>query len=114
MPPEGHQQRQAPVGLPADVVNITTVHSNQEALLRLIRQRWSNENKWPWSGDTQIGEDAHLYSKRIGTPVYAFLRTVVMNLLRRGGYRSIHQCRRELAYDIKGMLELGGIQLAEV
>ena len=40
------------------------------------------------------------------------LRTVVMNLLRRGGYRSIRQGFRELAYDIKGMLALGGVQLA--
>jgi hypothetical protein len=36
-----------------------------------------------------------------------------MNLLRRGGYRSIRRSIRELAYDIKGMLALGGIQLAD-
>ena len=42
--------------------------------------------------------------------MFAFLRTVVMNLLRRSGYRSIWQGMRELAYDIKGMLALGGIQ----
>ncbi len=41
------------------------------------------------------------------------LRTVVMNLLRRGGYRSIRQGFRELAYDIKGMLALGGVRLAQ-
>ena len=41
--------------------------------------------------------------------VISFLRTVVMNLLRRGGYRSIRQGLRELAYDIKGMLALGGV-----
>jgi len=44
--------------------------------------------------------------------VFAFLRTIVMNLLRRGGYRSIRQGLRELAYDIKGMLALGGVRLA--
>ena len=32
-----------------------------------------------------------------------------MNLLRRAGYRSIRQGFRELAYDIKGMLALGGV-----
>jgi hypothetical protein len=37
-----------------------------------------------------------------GVAVISFLRTVVMNLLRRGGYRSIRQGLRELAYDIKG------------
>ena len=40
--------------------------------------------------------------------MFSFLRTV-MNLLRRGGYRSNHQGLRELAYDIKGMLALGGV-----
>jgi predicted transposase YbfD/YdcC len=89
---------------------ITTVRTTPEALLRLIRQRWSIENEWHWARDTQLGEDAHLYANRIGAPVFAFLRTVVMNLLRRSGYRSIRQGIRELAYDIKGMLVLGGIQ----
>jgi predicted transposase YbfD/YdcC len=51
-------------------------------LLRLIRQRWSIENEWHWVRDTQLGEDAHRYANRIGAPVFSFLRTVVMNLLR--------------------------------
>ncbi len=33
----------------------------------------------------------------------------MINLLRRGGYRSISQGLRELAYDIKGILALGGV-----
>lgn len=41
--------------------------------------------------DTQLGEDAHRYANRSGVGVFSFLRTVVMNLLRRGGYRSIRQ-----------------------
>jgi hypothetical protein len=45
--------------------------------------------------------------------LFSFLRTVVMNLLRRGGYRSIRQGLRELAYDIKGMLALGGVRTAD-
>ena len=81
-------------------------------MLRLIRQRWSIENEWHWARDAQLGEDAHRYANRIGAPVFAFLRTIVMNLLRRGGYRSIRQGFRELAYDIKGMLALGGVRLA--
>ena len=43
--------------------------------------------------------------------MFSFLRTVVMNLLRRGGYHSIRQGLRELAYDIKGMLALGGVSV---
>ena len=57
----------------------------------------------------QLGKDAHRYAHRTGAEVFSFLRTVVMNLLRRGGYRSIRQGIRELAYDIKGMLALGGV-----
>jgi hypothetical protein len=45
--------------------------------------------------------------------VFSLLRTVVMNLLRRGGYRSIRRGLRALSHDIKGMLALGGIQLAK-
>jgi hypothetical protein len=45
--------------------------------------------------------------------VFSLLRTVVMNLLRRGGYRSIRRGLRALSHDIKGMLALGGVQLAE-
>ncbi len=40
--------------------------------------------------------------------VFHFLRTVVTQLLRQGGYRSIRRGLRELAYDIKWMLALGG------
>ena len=75
---------------------ITTLRTAPEALLRLIRQRWSLENEWHWARDAQLGEDAHR-------------RTVAMNLLRRAGYRSIRQGFRELAYDIQGMLALGDV-----
>jgi predicted transposase YbfD/YdcC len=92
---------------------ITSIRTTPEALLRLIRQRWSIENEWHWARDTQLGEDAHRYTHRTGAPVFSFLRTVVMNLLRRGGYRSIRQGLRELAYDIKGMLALGGVRTAD-
>jgi hypothetical protein len=65
--------------------------------------------EWHWVRDTQLGEDTHPCSNRTGVAVFSFLRTVVMNLLRRGGYRSIRQGFRELAYDIKRMLALGGV-----
>jgi predicted transposase YbfD/YdcC len=88
---------------------ITTLRTAPEALLRLIRQRWSIENEWHWARDVQLGEDAHRYANRHGVPVFSFLRTVAMNLLRRAGYRSIRQGFRELAYDIQGMLALGDV-----
>ena len=57
---------------------ITTLRTTPEALLRLIRQRWSIENEWHWPRDTQLHEDAHHYANRNGAPLFAFLRTVVM------------------------------------
>jgi len=36
-----------------------------------------------------------------------------LGALRRGGYRSIRRGLRVLAHDIKGMLALGGDQVAE-
>ncbi len=88
---------------------ITSLRTTPEGLLRLVHQRWSIENEWHWVRDTQLGENAHRYSIRTGVSVFSFLRTVVMNLLRRGGYRSIRQGFRELAYDIKGILALGDV-----
>jgi hypothetical protein len=65
-----------------------------------------------WARDAQLGEDAHRYANWIGAQVFASLRTIVMNLLRRRGYRSNRQGFRELAYDIKGMLALAGVTMA--
>ncbi|QPN72028.1 hypothetical protein [Synechococcus sp. CBW1108] len=69
---------------------LTSLWTKPEALLRLIRQCWSIENEWHWTRDTQLYEDAHRYANRNGAPLFAFLRTVVINLLRNGGYRSVH------------------------
>ena len=57
----------------------------------------------------QLGEDAHRYANRIGAPLFSFLRTVVMNLLRRAGFRSIHAGQQDLAHDISRMLALAGV-----
>jgi len=45
-------------------------------------------------------------------PLFSFLRTVVMNLLRDGGYRSVHAGQQELSHDIRGMLALGGVAMS--
>jgi hypothetical protein len=88
---------------------ITSLCTTPEGVPRVIRQRWSIENQWHRVRDTQLGEDAHRYGNSTSFGVFSFLRTVVMNMLRLGGYRSIRQDFRELVYDIKGMLVLGGV-----
>jgi hypothetical protein len=88
---------------------LTRLRTAPKALLRLVRQRWSIESEWSWMRDVQLGEDAHRYANRIGSPLFSFLRTVVMNLLRRAGFRSIHAGQQDLAHDISRMLALAGV-----
>ncbi len=91
---------------------LTSLRTAPKALLRHVRQRWSIENSLHWVRDTQLGEDAHRYAHRNGAPLLSFLRTVVMNLLRRAGFRSIRAGQQELAHDISRMLTLGGMSTA--
>jgi predicted transposase YbfD/YdcC len=56
--------------------------TSPKALLRLVRERWVIKNQWHWPRDTQLGEDAHCYSQRIGVHGIALLRTLALNLLR--------------------------------
>ena len=88
---------------------LTSIHTTPESMLHLIRQRWIIENEWHWARDAQLGEDALRYANRTGAPVFSLLKTMVMNLLRRGGYRSIRQGQRVLGDDINGMSALGGV-----
>jgi predicted transposase YbfD/YdcC len=82
---------------------LASIRTTPENMLRLIRQRWSIENEWHWARDAQLGEHANRYANHTGVPVFSLLKTVVMNLLSPGGYRSIRQGLRELANDIKGV-----------
>ena len=67
---------------------LTSIRTTLEVMLRVICQRWSIENEWHWVSDAQLSEeDAHCYGNKTGTPMFSFLRTIVMNLLCRGGYR---------------------------
>lgn len=59
-----------------------------------------------------MGEDAHRYANPIGALLFSFLRTVVMNLLRQSGFRSIHAGQQEVAHDIGRKLALGEGRLA--
>ena len=86
---------------------LTSLRTRPEALLRLVRQRWSIENEWHWVRDVQLGADAHRYANRVGAPLFSFLRTVVMNMLRQSGFRSIHAGQQELGHDITRMLAMG-------
>jgi hypothetical protein len=102
-------------GKPFHHVNlfITTLRNSPKALLRLVRQRWAIENQWHWPRDTQLGEDAHLYTHRNGVQVLALLRTMALNLMRWNGFRSIRAGLMAVAHDSSRMLSWVGISPAE-
>jgi len=52
--------------------------------------------------DTPLHEDAHRYANCNGALLCSFLRSLVMNLLRNGGYRSVYAGQQELSHDIRG------------
>lgn len=41
---------------------LTTMRTSPEALLRLVRQRWSIENSWYWVRDVLLGDEDYLYN----------------------------------------------------
>ena len=72
---------------------ITSLRTTPDALLRLVRARWSLES-WHWIHDAQLREDHHRYRGN-GAGVMAMLRTAAMNLLRQAGFASIRRdCKR--------------------
>ena len=66
----------------------TSLRTAPEVLLRLIRQCWCLDNEWPLVPIPFAARMPAGYVNRTGTAVFLFLRTVLMSLLRRGGYRS--------------------------
>ena len=83
---------------------ITSLRTTPEALLRLVRERWSLES-WHWIRDTQLREDAHRYGGN-GAGVMATLRTAAMNLLRLAGFGSIREGLQAVMHDITALLAM--------
>ena len=83
---------------------ITSLRITPEALLQLVRDRWSLES-WHWIRDTQLREDAHRYRGN-GAGVMAALRTAAMNLLRLAGFGSIRAGLQAVMHDITALLAM--------
>ncbi|MBD1193100.1 MAG: ISAs1 family transposase [Vulcanococcus sp. Clear-D1] len=83
---------------------ITSLRTTPEALLRLVRERWSLES-WHWIRDTQFREDAHRYRGN-GAGAMATLRTAAMNLLRLAGFGSIREGLQAVMHNITALLAL--------
>jgi hypothetical protein len=83
---------------------LTSLRTTPEALLQLVRDRWSIEG-WHWIRDTQLREDAHRYRGN-GAGVMATLRTAALNLLRLAGFRSIRTGLQAVMHDITALLAM--------
>ncbi len=83
---------------------LTSLRTKPEALLQLVRDRWSIEG-WHWIRDTQLHEDAHRYRGN-GDGVMATLRTAALNLLRLTGFQSIRAGLQTVMHDIKALLAM--------
>ena len=89
---------------------LTSLRTTPEALLQLVRDRWSIEG-WHWIRDTQLHEDAHRYRGN-GAGVMATLRTAALNLLRLTGFQSIRAGLQTVMHDIKALLAMARRQPA--
>jgi predicted transposase YbfD/YdcC len=83
---------------------LTSLRTTPEALLQLVRDRWSIEG-WHWITGTQLHEDAHRYRGN-GAGVLATLRTAALNLLRLAGFRSIRAGLQAVMHDITALLAM--------
>lgn len=83
---------------------LTSLRTTPEALLQLVRDRWSIEG-WHWIRDTQLHEDAHRYRGN-GAGVMATLRIAALNLLRLAGFRSIRTGLQAVMHDITVLLAM--------
>lgn len=83
---------------------LTSLRTTPEALLQLVRDRWSIEG-WHWIRDTQLHEDAHRYRGN-GAGAMATLRTAALNLLRMAGFQSIRAGMQAVMHDITALLAM--------
>ena len=83
---------------------ITSLRTTPDALLRLVRQRWSLES-WQWIRDTQLRQDDRRYRGN-GPGVMATLRTAGLSLLRLAGFSSIREGLQALMHEITALLAM--------
>jgi hypothetical protein len=82
----------------------TSLRTTPEALLKLVRDRWSIEG-WHWIRDTQLHEDGHRYRGN-GAGVMATLRTAALKLLRLAGFQLIRAGLQAVMHDITAPLAM--------
>jgi len=83
---------------------LSSLRTTPEALLQLVRDRWSIEC-WHWIRDTQLQEDTHRYRGN-GAGALASLRAAALNLLRLNGLDSIRSGMQAVCHDITALLAM--------
>jgi predicted transposase YbfD/YdcC len=83
---------------------ISSLRTTPEALLRMIRERWSI-GSWQWIRDTQLHEDRHRYRGN-GAGVLAAMRTAALNLLSMARFDSIREGLSAVMHDIRALLAM--------
>ena len=83
---------------------LTSLRTTPEALLQLVRDRWSIEG-WHWITGTQLHEDAHRYRGN-GAGALATLRTAALNLLRLSGVQSVRAGMQAVCHDITALMAM--------
>ena len=61
---------------------------------------WGIENRLHWVKDVIFGEDAAPFNNYNAATNWSILRTIAINLARKGGYDSLTKAERFLAHDI--------------
>jgi hypothetical protein len=91
---------------------LTSLRTTPDALLRLVRDRWSIE-AWHWIRDTQLHDDAHRYRGN-AAGVMGSLRTAALNLLRLAGFQSIRSGMQGVMHDIGELIAMARRQPDQV
>jgi predicted transposase YbfD/YdcC len=87
---------------------LTSLRITPEALLQLVRDRWSIEG-WHWFRDIQLHDDAHR-NRGNGAGAMATLRTAALNLMRLAGFQSIRAGMQAVMHDITALLAIAMIR----
>ncbi len=79
---------------------ISSLQVSAEVFAQGIRGHWGIENRLHWVKDVVFGEDASRIRRGQAAANFSVVRSIVINLLRRGGYASVTQAWRWLANDL--------------
>ncbi len=71
-----------------------------------IRKHWGIENRLHWVKDVIFDEDAAPFKDYNAATNWSFIRTLAINVARRGGYDSLTKAERFLAHDIDKLFSL--------